>query len=88
MIPLLSIIAYKLNEVLQYQYFPFGGGNHRCIDMAFAQFEMKLILVTVLSRWQMALADSKPVQLVRQGLLLAPAHGVQMLATEVVISNQ
>lgn len=56
--------------------------------MAFAQFEMKLILVTVLSGWQRALADSKPVQLVRQGLLLAPADGVQMLATEIVISNQ
>jgi len=41
------------------------GGNRRCIGMAFAQFEMKLVLATVLSCWQLALLDSKPVQPVR-----------------------
>ncbi len=63
-----------------YEYLPFGGGNRRCIGMAFALFEMKLVLATVLSRWQMELADSKPVQPVRKGLLFSPAGGVQMVA--------
>jgi cytochrome P450 family 110 len=62
-----------------YEYLPFGGGNRRCIGMAFALFEMKLVLATVLSRWQMELADSKPVQPVRKGLLFSPAGGVQMV---------
>ena len=47
--------------------------------MAFALFEMKLVLATVLSRWQMQLADSKPVKPVRKGLLFSPAGGVKMM---------
>ena len=62
-----------------YEFLPFGGGNRVCIGMAFAQFEMKLVLATVLSRWQMELADSKPVEPVRKGALLAPAQGVRMV---------
>ena len=71
-----------------YQYFPFGGDNRRCIGMAFAQFEMKLILVTVLSRWQLTLTDSKPMLPVRRGLLLAPPDGFRMLATGIHPQNQ
>lgn len=58
---------------------PFGGGNRVCIGMAFAQFEMKLVLAILLSRWQMELADSKPVEPVRKGALLTPAQGVRMV---------
>ncbi len=72
----------------QYEYLPFGGGNRRCIGMAFAQFEMKLVLGTVLSRWQLALADSKPVQPVRMGLLLGPADRVRMMVTGMRSQNQ
>ncbi|MEH2248548.1 cytochrome P450 [Nostoc sp.] len=71
-----------------YQYLPFGGGNRRCIGMVFALFEMKLVLATVLSHWQMELADSKPVQPVRKGLLFSPAGGVQMVVKEKRLQNQ
>jgi cytochrome P450 family 110 len=70
------------------EYLPFGGGNRRCIGMAFALFEMKLVLATVLSRVQMELADSKPVQPVRKGLLLGPEGGVQMVVTGRRSQNQ
>ncbi len=63
------------------EYLPFGGGNRRCIGMAFSLFEMKLVLATVLSQWQMKLADSKSLEPVRKGALLAPAEGVRMVAT-------
>ncbi|MFM2064010.1 MAG: hypothetical protein RLZZ507_3681 [Cyanobacteriota bacterium] len=63
-----------------YEYLPFGGGNRRCIGMAFAQFEMKLILTNVLSRWQLALINSQPVKPVRRGLLLAPPDSLRMVA--------
>jgi cytochrome P450 len=62
-----------------YEYLPFGGGNRACIGMAFAQFEMKLVLATVLSRWQLELASRQPVEPVRKGALLGPAQGVPML---------
>ncbi|MBW4549188.1 MAG: cytochrome P450 [Symplocastrum torsivum CPER-KK1] len=62
-----------------YEFLPFGGGNRACIGMAFAQFEMKLVLATVLSRWQLELASRQPVEPVRKGALLGPAQGVPML---------
>lgn len=61
-----------------YEYLPFGGGNRRCIGMAFALFEMKLVLATVISQWEMKLADDKSVQPVRKGALLGPSEGVRM----------
>ncbi len=62
-----------------YEYLPFGGGNRRCIGLALAQLEMKLVLATILSRYQLALVDSKPVKPIRRGLTIAPDGGVRMV---------
>ena len=70
------------------EYLPFGGGNRRCIGMAFALFEMKLVLATVLSHWDIELAESKPVQAVRKGLLFSPAGGVKMVVMGKRLQNQ
>ncbi len=64
------------------EFLPFGGGNRRCIGMAFALFEMKLVLATVLSHWEMKVAEDKPVQPARKGALLGPKGGVQMLVNK------
>src|SRR6476469_2373791 len=61
------------------EYLPFGGGNRRCIGMAFALYEMKLVLTTLLSQWQLALADNEPIQAVRVGALLRPETGVNLI---------
>ncbi|MBE9041265.1 cytochrome P450 [Oscillatoriales cyanobacterium LEGE 11467] len=66
-------------QFLQSEYLPFGGGNRRCIGLAFALFEMKLVLATVLSNWEMELASSQPIKPVRRGLLIAPENGVPMV---------
>lgn len=63
-----------------YEYLPFGGGSRRCIGMAFAQFEMKVVLATVLLRFQLALANNRPVRPVRRGLTSASSP-VSMVAT-------
>ena len=63
-----------------YEYLPFGGGNRRCLGYAFAEFEMKIVLANILSRWQLELADSEPVKPVRKGMLIAPSDGVRMVA--------
>jgi unspecific monooxygenase len=61
------------------EYFPFGGGSRRCLGYALAQLEMKLVLATILSQYQLALAEDKPVKLQRRGFTLAPAGGVPMV---------
>ncbi|WP_445175967.1 cytochrome P450 [Microcoleus sp.] len=62
-----------------YEYLPFGGGNRRCIGMAFAMFEMKLVLAKVLSRYSLELAKNSPVLPVRRGVTMAPAGGVPLV---------
>jgi unspecific monooxygenase len=63
------------------EYFPFGGGSRRCLGYALAQLEMKLVLATILSKYQLALAEDKPVKLQRRGFTLAPRGGVRMVMT-------
>ncbi len=62
-----------------YEYLPFGGGSRRCLGAALAMFEMKLVLATILSNYQLALADNRPVRPQRRGVTLAPAGGVKMV---------
>ncbi len=64
-----------------YEYFPFGGGNRRCIGMAFAQYEMKIVLATILSEFQVSLVNKRPVRPVRRGLTIATPAGMRMVAT-------
>ncbi|NEQ19221.1 MAG: cytochrome P450 [Microcoleus sp. SIO2G3] len=66
-----------------YEYLPFGGGNRRCIGLAFAQYEMKLVLATILSRFQVSLVNKRPLRPVRRGLTLALPAGIQTVATPV-----
>ena len=51
-------------------FLPFGNGSRRCIGMAFALFEMKVVLSEVVRRFQVSLDPStpQPVQPVRRGL--------------------
>lgn len=57
---------------------PFGGGVLRCIGDALASFEMKLVLATILLRYQLALAEHQPERPQRRGITLTPANGVRM----------
>jgi cytochrome P450 family 110 len=64
-----------------YEFMPFGGGVRRCLGEALAVFEMKLVLATILLRYQLALADRQPEVSQRRGITLAPARGVKMIIT-------
>lgn len=61
-----------------YEFMPFGGGVRRCIGEALAQFEMKIVLATILSNFDLELCDRKPVKPRRRGVTLAPAGGIKM----------
>lgn len=62
-----------------YEYYPFGGSNRRCIGMAFAQYEMKLVLAEVLSSYRLQPCD-RLVQPVLYGVAISPPQDMQFLA--------
>ena len=64
-----------------YEFMPFGAGVRRCIGEALAQFEMKIVLATIISRYNLELSDRKPVKPQRRGVTLAPAGGIKMSFT-------
>ncbi|MEL6928492.1 MAG: cytochrome P450 [Cyanobacteria bacterium J06600_6] len=64
-----------------YEYLPFGGGNRRCIGSALALLEMKLVIASLLSRFELALTSKRPMLPVRRGLTLAPPASFEMIAT-------
>ncbi|MDJ0693207.1 cytochrome P450 [Mastigocoleus sp. MO_188.B34] len=66
-----------------YEFLPFGGGNRRCIGMAFALYEMKIAIATILSHYIVSRRDSRPVTPVRRGFTSAAPAGMKMVATPV-----
>jgi cytochrome P450 len=62
-----------------YEFLPFGGGERGCIGAAFALFEMKLVLATILSRYELKLAEQRPERPQFDGLICYPASGVKMM---------
>ena len=62
-----------------YEFFPFGGGVRRCLGMAFALYEMKVVLAEVLSRVELQLAPGYRMQRVRRSITLAPSQGMPVV---------
>ncbi|MBD2517402.1 cytochrome P450 [Nostoc sp. FACHB-973] len=64
-----------------YEFLPFGGGVRRCMGEALASFQMKLVLATILSLYELALVNQQPERVERRGFTLAPATGIKMVIT-------
>jgi cytochrome P450 len=62
------------------EWIPFGGGLRRCIGAAFAVYEMKMVLATLLPRVDARLARER-VRVVRRGITLAPEAGLPIVVT-------
>ncbi len=62
-----------------YEFLPFGGGARNCIAGAFALFQMKLVLATILSRYQLALVNKQPERQRLVGDQCHPKSGVKMI---------
>ncbi|PZV15245.1 MAG: cytochrome P450 [Pseudanabaena sp.] len=67
-----------------YEFMPFGGGVRRCVGEALAQFEMKIVLATILLNYDLELSDRKPVKPQRRGVTLAPAGGIKMTLSAIL----
>lgn len=61
-----------------YTWLPFGGGIRRCIGMAFALLEMRIVLQTIVMRTNLHLVDG-PARVVRRGITLAPSGGTRVV---------
>ena len=61
-----------------FEFYPFGGGNRRCIGAAFASFEAKVVLGTLLCAYHFELLDNRPLSVERRHITLMPRGGVRM----------
>ncbi|MGI0487077.1 cytochrome P450 [Pantanalinema rosaneae CENA516] len=59
---------FLLRQFSPYEYMPFGTGGRRCIGMAFALYEMQLVLARILSEVELQLLNDRPVKPQRRGL--------------------
>jgi cytochrome P450 len=66
-------------EFTPFEYIPFGGGARRCIGAAFALYEMKIVLATILRSHRLRLVSSSKVSPARRGATMGPSSGIPML---------
>lgn len=66
-------------KVDPYAFVPFGGGGRRCLGMAFAMFEIKAILATVLSHVSLRLEGASPLARELRGVTVAPSRGTRVI---------
>jgi cytochrome P450 len=62
-----------------FEYLPFGGGARRCVGAAFALYEIKIVLGSILAQHRLALADGKPIKPVPRTFTVGPQGGVKMI---------
>jgi cytochrome P450 len=61
-----------------YVWIPFGGGVRRCIGAAFAEYEMRVVLRTMLERAELRAPDPRPERVKVRNITLAPARGARV----------
>lgn len=61
-----------------YAWLPFGGGVRRCIGAAFAMYEMKIVLGTILAAFDFELAQPSPARITRRAITFWPEQGTRV----------
>ncbi|MDJ0724897.1 MAG: cytochrome P450 [Prochloraceae cyanobacterium] len=64
-----------------YEFLPFGGGARLCLGYALATLEMKLVIATIVSQYNLELADNKAIEPMRRGGTMTPSNGVPLVMT-------
>ncbi|TMK97576.1 MAG: cytochrome P450 [Actinobacteria bacterium] len=61
-----------------YGWIPFGGGIRRCLGASFAEFEMRVVLQTVLRERVLQAVGSRPERMARRNVTLSPRRGTRV----------
>ncbi len=61
-----------------YAWIPFGGGVRRCIGAAFAEYEMRIVLRTILERAQLSAPNPRPERVKIRNITLTPGRGARV----------
>ncbi|WP_255427000.1 cytochrome P450 [Sphaerospermopsis sp. LEGE 00249] len=64
-----------------YEFIPFGGGPRICVGYALAMLEMKLVIASIVSKYNLKIADDQPVKPERHFSSIAPSNGVPLVLT-------
>jgi len=62
-----------------FEYLPFGGGARRCLGAAFALYEMKLVLASILRKYDLRPASDAPVRVSVRNTTVGPRGEVELL---------
>jgi cytochrome P450 len=62
-----------------WEYFPFGGGGRRCLGMAFALYEMKIVAAEMIRAVSITPIPGYNPRTVRRGVTFAPSEGLPVL---------
>lgn len=62
-----------------FEFIAFGGGARRCLGAAFALFEMKVIVGTLLREARLRPGAPRPVEQIRRGITVGPKGNVPMV---------
>jgi cytochrome P450 len=60
------------------EFIPFGGGHRRCLGAAFAESQLRIVLGTIITRWDLELADARPEPSTRRHVTMGPGRGVKV----------
>jgi cytochrome P450 len=64
------------------EYFPFGGGVRRCLGAAFATYELKIVLATLLRSLRLRLVSQREVRPAMRAAGVGPGRPVEVEITE------
>jgi cytochrome P450 family 110 len=63
------------------EYLPYGGGHRRCLGAAFADFELRIALATLLHNFDVKLLSAERPEIVRRNVTMCPSDGVPVVLT-------
>jgi cytochrome P450 len=69
-------------------WIPFGGGVRRCLGAAFAELEMRVVIASVLERFDLRAGHRRAERVARRGVTLAPRHGSRVRLRPYTRSDQ